>query len=329
MPSVKPTLAWIARCAWLALCAAASATAQVPDPAVRRIGFLGMDSAMQAPNLRSFLEGMREQGFVEGTNLHIDYRWAEGDFGALPRLAVELAALKPEVLVTAAPPAVRAAQRATTTIPIVMAVHDPVGMGFAGSFAQPGGNITGVAFQDLELSAKRLDLLRGIVPDMKRVALVWNRAGGGSNTVQTVRDAATALGMEAKDFEITGPVDLVAAVGSAKAWGAQGIMQLASPVITFNRKAFLDALAANRMPATCEMRRYVVEGCLMTYGASLTAHFHALAEPTARILRGARPAEMPIEQPRNFEFVVNVTTVANLGLTLPSWVLLEMTEGVR
>lgn len=307
---------------------ATAVSAQQTEP-LRRIGFLGMDSRMQASPFAAFRDGMRKQGYVEGENLVIESRWAEGRFDKLPALAAELAAQKVEVIVTAAPPAVRAAKSATATIPIVMIVHNPVGMGFAASYARPGGNLTGIAFQDSELSTKRLDLLRSVVPNLKRVAIMWNQAGGGQDAVRAVENAAEAVRIETKAFEVRGPADIPAAVGDAKSWGAQGLVQLASPVITLNRKDLLASLAASRMPATCEMRVYVEEGCLMTYSADLSAMFRDLASFTVRILKGAKPSDLPIQQPREFDFLVNLKTAQTLGLTIPPVVLIQMTEGIR
>jgi putative tryptophan/tyrosine transport system substrate-binding protein len=313
----------------LALLSVATLAFAEQQPPVRRIGFLGMDSGMQASRIAAFRDEMRKLGFVEGENLVIETRWAQGRFDRLPALAEELVAQKPEVIVTAAPPPVSALQKATKTIPIVMSVHNPVSQGFAASLAHPGGNITGIAFQDADLSIRRLDLLRSVVPNLNRVGIVWNEAAGGMDAVRAVEHAADSMKIAARAFEVRGPDDLAKAVADAKAWGAQGIVQLASPVITFHRKVLLDALAANRMPATCEMRLYVEEGCLMTYSADLDTMFRGLAAITARILRGAKPADVPIEQPREFDFVVNLKTAQALRLAVPAVVQLQMTDGIR
>jgi ABC-type uncharacterized transport system substrate-binding protein len=305
-----------------------SAEAQRPGT-MPRVGFLGMDSHMQAEWLVSFRDELRARGYAEGQTLAIEYRWAEGRFDRLPELASELVELKVNVIVTAAPPAVRAAQRATTTIPIVMTVHDPVGMGFVGSLAHPGGNITGVAFQDSELSTKRLDLLRQAVPHLARVAILWNKEGSGTAAVQAVEAAARALGLQVLILEVQDPPrDFANAVATAKTWGAQGLVQLASPFITKNRGILLELLSSNRMPASCEMRRYVVEGCLMTYSANLNGMFRRMAYFVDRILKGANPGDLPVEQPREFEFVINLRTARALGLPVPPVLLLQATEAI-
>jgi putative tryptophan/tyrosine transport system substrate-binding protein len=199
---------------------------------------------MQAEWLAAFRDELRQRGYVDGQTIVIDYRWAEGRFDRLPELASELVALKVNVIVTAAPPAVRAAQRATATTPIVMTVHDPVGMGFVESLAHPGGNITELAFQDDEWSQKRLELLRQTVPGLARVAVLWNQAGGGSSAVRAVEAAARALGLQVLALEVREPGDFATAIASAKSWRAQGLAQLASPFITKNRATLLELLAS-------------------------------------------------------------------------------------
>jgi putative ABC transport system substrate-binding protein len=318
------------KAAFAALALAALSQAAIAQRGeARRIGFLGMDSAMQATRVVAFRDEMAKLGFVEGRNLAIEYRWAEGRFDQLPQLAAELVAQKVEVIVTAAPPAVRASRQASTTVPIVMLAHDPVGLGFAASLARPGGNVTGVTFQDWELSTKRLDLFRSVVPGLTRLGIIWNEAGGGDRTLKEVQRSAESLGIATRTYEARGPAELAAAVASAKAWGAQGVIQLASPVITKNRKALMDALAEHRMPASCEMRMYVEEGCLMTYSADLDRLFRAMAATTVRILNGARPGDLAVEQAREFDFVINMKTAAALKLTVPPEVMLQATARIE
>jgi putative tryptophan/tyrosine transport system substrate-binding protein len=290
------------------------------------VGFLGMDSQMQALRIAAFVDGLRELGYVEGKSIRIEYRWAEGRFDRLPQLAAELVALKPDVIVTAGPPAVRAAQNTTSTIPILITVHDPVGQGFVASLARPGGNITGVTFQDQELSTKRLDLLRQAVPGLTRVALLWNREGGGAVTLDVVTAAARSLGFQVLALEVKEPGDFATAVAAAKAWGAQGMVQLASPFITKHRKVLLERLKASQIPASCEMRDYVVDGCLMTYSASIDNLFHRLAHFVDLILKGGNPANIAVEQPREFEFVINLASAKELGLTISPTLRRQATE---
>ena len=285
---------------------------------------------MQAGRLLAFQRGLRELGYVEGRNIHIEYRFAEGDFGRLPELAAELVALHVDVIVTASPPGVRAARLATSTIPIVMIVHEPVLMGFAETFARPGGNITGIAFQDTDLSTKRIDLFRQAVPGLSRVVLIWNGVEGTLEpSLRAIEHAAKSQGMQVLSLEVKVPSDFAAAIAKAKAWGAQGVVEMASPFITKNRKILLDLLRENRLPATCEMRLYVVDGCLMTYSASLDAMFHREAYYVDRILKGANPGDLAMEQPREFEFVINLKAARELGLTIPQLLLFQANEVIR
>ena len=316
-------------CCLVALAGCAFVAAAQPQASPRRIGFLGMDSGMQGFRLDGFRSRMRELGYVEGRQYTLTVRWAEGQFDRLPALAAELVAENVEVIVTAAPPPVRAARSATSTIPIVGVVHDPVGMGFVASLARPGGNITGISFQDSTLSTKRLGLLRSVVPQLQRVAVLWNRAGGGEDAVKAVERAAETIGVETRAYEIRSPDDLASAVADARRWGAHGLIQLASPFITLHRRRLLDALAAHRMPASCEMRLYVEDGCLMTYSADLTAMFRDMADMTVRLLLGAKASELPMQQPREFDFLINLTTARELGLTILPSVQLQMTAGIR
>jgi putative ABC transport system substrate-binding protein len=299
---------------------------------IPHIGFLGLDSQMQAGRLGAFKDGLRELGYVEGQNIVIEYRWAEGHFERLPELGLELVALKPDVLVTAAPPAIQALHQATTTIPIVMAAgNGPVELGFVASLAHPGGNITGLAFQDTDLSAKRLDLLQQTVPHLKRLAILWNGMEGRmpEESRRNVEAAARALDLDVLALEMRESADFGTGIAKAKAWGAQGLVQMSSPFITKNRKALVDGLQANALPAMCEARIFVVEGCLMTYSASFDAMFRRAADYVVRILKGANPADLPVEQPRDFEFVINLKAAQALGLTVPSELQLQANEIIR
>jgi len=293
---------------------------------VRKIGFLGMDSGMQAVRVQAFRDRLAALGYVEGKNIAIEYRWAEGKFDRLPQLAAELVADKVSVIVTAAPPAVRPAKQATTTIPIVMVIHNPVGQGIVASLARPGGNITGIAFQDAELSTKRLAYLRDAVPSLVHVALLWNAQGGGPETVEAVESAAKSLGLQTSAYEVHNAAEISTAIKAAKASGAQALVELASPFFTLNRKALIAELTANSMPATCELREYVVDGCLMTYSADLNAMFGQMATFVVRILKGAKPGDLPIEQPREFQFVINKKTADALGLRIPKSIEIQLTE---
>jgi putative ABC transport system substrate-binding protein len=315
-------------CCVLLLHLALNVAAQ-PAQKIPRIGWIGMDSATQTPLVDVLVEGLRDLGYVDGRNIIIERRWAERDFKRLPALAAELVAIPVDIIVTAAPPAVRAARQATSTIPIVMLMHEPVRLGVVESLARPGGNVTGQAFQDTELTAKRLDLFRQTVPGLSRLAIIWNGMGTDAISLQSVESAAKAMGLQTLGIEVSGPGDFAAAVAKAKAWGAQGLLQMASPMITANRQVLIDLLKLNKLPATCELRMYVVDGCLMTYSADLREIFRRQASYVDRILKGANPAVLPIEQPREFDFVINESTAHSLGLTIPTSVRMLATEVIK
>jgi putative ABC transport system substrate-binding protein len=300
-----------------------------PTGKVWRIGWLGLDSSMQAGRLVAFESGLRDLGYVDGKNVSIELRWAEGRFDRLPALAAELAAMPVDVIVTASPPGVRAALGATRTIPIVMMAHEPVQMKFIESLARPGGNVTGIAFQDTDLSTKRLELLRQAVADLSRLAILWNSAGTDDKSIHVVEDAAKAMGLQVLSLEVNAPRDFPTALAAAKAWGAQALLEMASPIITKNRQILIELLKKNNLPASCEMRLYVVEGCLMTYSANLDTMFYRQAYYVDRILKGESPAVLAVEQPRDFEFVINLKSAQALGLTVPQLLLFQATEVIR
>jgi putative ABC transport system substrate-binding protein len=288
-----------------------------------------VDETLQATRFAAFRDEMRKQGYVEGRNLAIDMRWAAGDFDRLPALAADVVARKPEVVVTATLPAVRAAQRATSTIPIVMIAQNPVEAGVVASLARPGGNVTGVAVQEADLVQRKLDLLRAMVAKLDRVAILWDRAAQGADALKTVEHAAASMGMATRAFEANGPDEIRRAVAQAKTWGAQGLFQMSSPLATLHRKALAEALLAHRMPASCDLRGFVEAGCLMSYSIDLDHAFRTLARITARVLAGTKPAEIPVEQPRELDFVINARTAEALGLAIPSAVRIQLTDTIR
>lgn len=306
---------------------ALAANDAAPARKMAKIGFLGLFRVTQTASLEAYRDELRKLGYVEGRDVTIEYRFAENRWDLLPALARELVAASIDVLVTSTPPAIEAAQQATKTIPIVM-LGPAVQQGFAASLARPGGNVTGVMFQDAEFSAKRLDLLRAVVPDLTRVAFVWNEDAGGAG-LRAAEETAAAMGITVRAWQIVRPEDLARAVTEAHAWGARGLIQLPSPFITRHRRALLDALAANRMPASCEWRAWVEDGCLMSYGPDFPAMFRMMAQTTVRVLEGAKPGDIPIMQPREFDFVVNRRTAQVLGLSIPSVVLRQTTDQIR
>jgi len=293
-----------------------------PVADTRRIGVFVPGSASgtdQFPQLlKAFRQGLRDLGWVEGQNVVIETRWGEGRLDDFPRIVSGLVALHVDVLVTWGPQGVRAAQQTTTTVPIVMAiVHEPVAFGFVKSLARPGGNITGLAFQDSELSSKRLELLRDIVPRMRRVAVLWDPGGGGETGVRAVETAAKRLGLTARVLEVRRPEDFGPAFALARKEGAHAMMQIASPFLATYRTRLIELAAIQRLPMTCESTLFVAEGCLMAYGPNFIEMSHRAATYVDKILKGAKPADLPVQQPTKFEFAINLRTASSLGLTIP------------
>jgi len=207
---------------------------------------------------------------------------------------------------------------------------DPVGSGFADSLARPGKNVTGIAFMDIELTAKRLDLLRRIVPTLTRIGLLWNPDGSGAAGADFVTSAAGRIGIQTVAIEVSGAEGLSQAVAKARALGVQAVLPMSSTFFNRNRKTLAEALQSQRMPASCEVGLFVAEGgCLMSYGANYLVLFARIADFVDRIVKGAKPGELPIEQPSEFEMVINLKTAQALGIVIPNEVLLQATEVIR
>src|SRR5262245_12328824 len=303
-----------------------------PSTKVYRIGWLSPGSALSSrAYIEAFQQSLRDLGYIEGQNMAVEYRYAEGKAERLPELAAELVHLTMDVLVTSGSPATQAAQHATSTIPIVgVAVADPLGTGFAASFARPGGNITGLAFQNADLSTKRLELLTEAVPGVTRVAVLWDRHFPASpSAVRATEEAARALGIQVQLLEVQGPEDFARVVAAATRERAQALLQVGSPLFATQRETFIDLVAKSRLPATCETRPFVVAGCLMTYGPSFPDMYRRAAYYVARILKGAKPADLPVEQPMKFELVINLKTAQALGLTIPPTLLFQADEVIK
>jgi putative ABC transport system substrate-binding protein len=294
------------------LAAQAQQAGQVP-----RIGVIGTaTSSLMSVWLTAFREGLRERGYVEGQNIAIEYRWGEGKPERFPGFAAELVRLRVDMIVTSGAYAIRAAQRATSIIPIVMAiVEDPVEQGFVTSLAHPGGNLTGLSFQDSELVTKRLQLLREAIPELTRVAVLWDSIR--PNAFKAVERAAPSLGLVPQVLEVRGGQDLERAFEAARQQRAQAVIQLASPLFAAHRKTILSLMAKGRLPAVCQERTFVVDGCLMAYGPNFPDMFRRAAYYVDKILKGAKPADLPVEQTSQFELVINLKTAKALGLTIP------------
>ena len=304
----------------LALCA--SAEAQQPAKAPR-IGFLGGSSSSAiSARIEAFRQGLRELGYVEGKNIVIEWRYAEGKFDRLPALAAELVRLKVDVIVTSGPLPTRAAKEATVTIPIVMTqVGDPVGSGFVASLAQPGGNITGLSTLAPELSGKRLELLKEIVPKLSRVAVLGTSTRpGNAQELKEVELAAGALKVNLQFLDVLDPKDIETAFRAASKGRADAVLMMAaSGLVGAHSTTIVELAVKTRLPVIYGAggRAFVEAGGLMTYGVNVNHLDRRAATYVDKILKGVKPADLPVEQPMKFEFVINLKAAKQIGLTIP------------
>ena len=300
----------------------ASAAAGQEPTKVARVGFLAQVSA-SAISARIDAFRLRDLGYIEGQNLKIEWRDAGGDAHRLEALAAELVSMKVDVIVTAGPADTRAAKKATSTIPIVMAQDsDPIGNGFIASLARPGGNITGLATQSPEVTGKQLELLKEIVPKLSRVAVMSSsNIPGNAQAVKEANVAASALGLRLLHLDIIQAEEIENAFKAVKDGRAEAILVLGGPVLN-TRHTQLTALAArSRLPATYTRPEFVEAGGLMTYGASYNDLYRRAATYVDKIFKGANPADLPVEQPTKFELVINLKTAKQIGLAIPANVL--------
>jgi putative ABC transport system substrate-binding protein len=265
----------------------------------------------------AFREGLRDHGYVEGKNLIVEFRAAR-DVKEQPALIAELIGSKVDVLVTWSTPAALAARRATSTIPIVVVTGDPTRTGLAASLARPGGNMTGIAVIDDELEVKRLQVLREAVPTASRVAVMWNPDNPvWVGTLQRLRGAAPRLGIKLHELPVTDPSRLEEALRSAIAAGVGALLVVNEGLLLDNRKILSDLVTKHRLPAMYPQPEFIALGGLMSYSANQPDMLRRLAAHVDKILRGAKPADLPIEQPTKFELVINLRTAKALGLTIP------------
>src|SRR5215470_16078149 len=300
------------------------AEAQQPKK-VPRIGYLSAGSpSTRQYSIDAFRQGLHDLGYTEGKNIVIECRYAEGKLDRLPGLAAELVRLKVDLIVSAGPAVTRAAKQATMTIPIIMAFDDdPIGSGFATSLARPGRNITGLSTLSPETSGKQLELLREIVPKLSRVAVIGGDVTrpGNPQVLREINVAADALRVQVQYLEVRGPKDIEIAFRSASKDRVDSVLVLTSTLLFLQRRQIADLAANNRLPAIYARQEYVEDGGLMSYSASITDLFRRAATYVDKILKGAKPADLPIEQPRKFEFVINLKAAKQIGLTIPPSVL--------
>jgi len=315
----------------MALLAAPPAAEAQQAGKVYRIGFLFFGSRGPSRELDTFRQGLRELGYIEGQNIIIEYRFASGRAERLPELAAELARLKPDVLVTPGTPASLGAKQATTTIPIVFAgVADAVGAGLIANLARPGGNITGLTSISAELGGKRLELLKEVAPKASRVAVLYNPADPSNVLVlKELQKSAPALGLTLQPLEVRGPGGFEGAFVAMTRQRAHALFGAAGILTTEHRKALVDLAAKRRIPAIWGERQFVDAGGLMSYAVDFYDQVRGAASYVDKILKGAKPGDLPVEQPTKYELVINLNTARTLGLTIPQSVLVRADQVIR
>jgi putative tryptophan/tyrosine transport system substrate-binding protein len=290
---------------------------------VYRIGFLFYGSPGPSPEVEAFRQGLREHGYVEGQNIAVEYRFASGQVGQLPELAAELVRLKVDVIVTPTTPASMAAKQATSTIPIVIAgVADAVGAGLVADFARPGGNVTGLTSISAELGGKRLELLKGVVAKASRVAVLYNPADRSNVLVlKELEEAAPALGMTLQPLEVREPGEFEGVFAAMNRERADALFGAADVLTYEHRKTVVDLAAKSRIPTLWGHRQFVDAGGLMSYAVNFYDQCRRAATYVDQILKGAKPGDLPVQQPTKFEFIINLETAKALGLTIPPTLL--------
>jgi putative tryptophan/tyrosine transport system substrate-binding protein len=305
--------------------------ARAQQPKVPTIGFLGTSTSLAMNRwVTAFVQRLRELGWIEGRTVVIEYRWAEGRYEYLTEIAAEFVRLKVDVIVTYATPPVVAAKQATAVIPIVSAVMgDPVGTGLVASLARPGGNVTGLSVLTPDLAGKRLELLREVVPGLRRLAFLGN-VGNPITELEMgeVQTAARTLDLDLITLEIRRPEDIVPAFETLKS-GAQALYVAGDPLVLANRVRINTLALVARLPAFYNERAYVEAGGLMSYGVNWPDLFRRTAELVDKILRGAKPGDIPVEQPTKFDLVINLTTAKALGLDVPTTLLARADEVIE
>jgi putative ABC transport system substrate-binding protein len=312
-----------------ALCSSAEAQQVTKIP---RIGYLTAASRSTIPaRIEAFQQGMRELGYVEDKSIVIEWRFGERKEDRLPELAAELVRLKVDVIVTGGPISTRRAKEATVSIPIVMAQDtDPVGSGFVASLARPGGNITGLATLAPEISGKRLELLKEIVPRLSRVVVLGSSTEpANAQSLKETELAAGALGVKLQHVDVLASKDIETAFQAASKGRADAVLVLASSVANSQRSQIAELAVKRRLPAVYYQTEFVEEGGLMSYGVSFTDLFRRAATYVDKILKGAKPADLPVEQPMKFELIINLKAAKQIGLTIPPNVLARADKVIK
>jgi len=314
--------------ALLALCSSASAQpSKIP-----RLGYLTAASLSAfAARTEAFRQGLRELGHIEGKNIVIEYRYAEGKLDRMPALAAELVRLKVDVIVTGGSPTTLSAKEATVTIPIVMAGDaDPVGSGVVASLARPGGNITGLSTLATDISGKRLELLKEILPRLSRVAVLGTSTyPGNTEALREMELAAGAFGVNLQYLDVLDPKDIATALQEASKRRADAVLVLASSVLLSERTQVADLVIKSGIAVIYPGGEYVESGGLMSYGVSIADLYRRAATYVDKIFKGAKPADLPVEQPTKFEFIVNLKAAKQIGLTIPPNVLTRADKVIK
>ena len=299
---------------------------------IPRIGYLSALSPSSVPaRTEAFRRGLGELGHFEGKSVVIEYRYSEGNLDRLTELAAELVRLKVDVIVTTGPTSTRAAKESTTSIPIVMTNEaDPVASGFVVSLARPGGNITGLSNLAPEIGGKRLELLKEVIPKMSRVAVVGTASqAGNAQSLKELERAAAAFGVKLQSLDVAAPKDIEIVFRAAKKGGTHAVLLLQSPILNAHRTQIAELAVKSRLPAIYFAPEFVEDGGLMSYGPSLNDLFRRAATFVDKILKGRKPADLPVEQPIKFEFIINLKAAKQIGLTIPPNVLVRADKVIR
>jgi len=312
---------------WLALGAivlafSCPAEAQQQPKKVPQIGVLAPFSAASGANrLDAFRQGLRDLGYVEGKNITIEYRYTEGGLDQLPNLAAELVRLNVDVIVTGAISSARAAKKATTTIHIVFVVGDAVDSGLVSSLARPGGNATGLTFFAPELDGKRLELLKEAFPKVTRVGFLWRVPSTRGDLLKAAEPVAKTLALQLQSLAVRGPDDFENTFKAAKSGGAEALIVISNPLSNTHRARIIDLAAKNRLPAIYPSTGFVEAGGLMSYAPDFLYNWRRAATYVDKILKGTNPGDLPVEQPKKLEFVINLITANQIGVTIPPNIL--------
>jgi putative ABC transport system substrate-binding protein len=310
---------------------AVSVMAEAQEPKkVPRIGVLVTGSVSTHKSRDdAFRQGLRELGYTEGKNVVIEYRYAEGKLSRYPDLANEMVRLKPDVIVVASTRFTAAAKQATSTIPIVVGgAGDILGEGLVASLARPGGNITGSTSISPDVSGKRLELLKEVVPKASRVAVLWN-AGPDDKEVRETEIAARAFGLKVQPLQVQDPNEFQGAYAAMRKENAHALVLIQGSFTLFHRKQLVELAAKNQLPSMCESPSWTDDGCLLSYGPDSLYQWRRAATYVDKILKGAKPADLPVEQPTKFELVINLKTAKQIGLTIPQSVLYRADKVIK